>query len=262
MATDPSNKTTNALISIDTEILSIIYKDLASPGVKKVGQALATVFDLCNTLLLPLKLKNARAKALFESQMEQYCAQLEKIPEEKIVEVAPEIGVPILEKLSKTTNRVLSDLYINLLTNASNIDRVTNTHPRFISIIESLTPDEVKILESVKGKRVPFFDLYLKSTPTATTGLHLDRRATKFDTNEVLIMPRNAKLYFQNLEGLSLLYAETRPLTEQEYEEPINALKTRYAKSNANVTGTYVDASRGYYAMTSFGMSFYFACQP
>lgn len=40
-----------------------VYGDLAKPGVQQVGKALETVLGLGNTILWPLALANARARA-------------------------------------------------------------------------------------------------------------------------------------------------------------------------------------------------------
>ncbi|GAB3234914.1 hypothetical protein GCM10027346_24180 [Hymenobacter seoulensis] len=137
---------------MNEKILLGLYDDLAKPGVRKVGKALSTVLGLTNTLLLPVQGVNDANQMLYKYYMEQLRLKLENVPEEKIVEVAPEIGVPIIERLGRTTNLKLSELYINLLANASNVDYATEVHPRFISLIKSLTPNEVLLLERGMGR--------------------------------------------------------------------------------------------------------------
>ena len=100
------------------DILKIIYQDLAQPSVKKVGIALGTVFGLSNTLLLPIKLLNERTKLLFQNNMERYKIKLNEIPEDIICEVPPEIGIPVIEKLTYIQDINISELYINLLAKA------------------------------------------------------------------------------------------------------------------------------------------------
>ena len=80
-------------------LLSDIYGDLLKPGVKQAGKALETIIGLGNTILWPIALGNERARVALERNLEKYRSQLENIPEEGIVAVPAEIGVPIAEKL-------------------------------------------------------------------------------------------------------------------------------------------------------------------
>lgn len=96
-------------------LLKQLYGDLARPGVAQVGKALSTVLGLGNTILWPLSLLNEKAKIALEHNLEKYRKQLEGVPEEKIIPVSPEVGVPVSEKLSYISDNELSDLYTNLL---------------------------------------------------------------------------------------------------------------------------------------------------
>jgi len=164
MTPDASEQITKALINIDAKILTLAYKDLAQPGVQQVGKALSTVLGLGNTVLLPLKLLNEKANYWFSSYMEAYRVRLAEVPPEQVIEVAPELGVPLLEKLEKTTNPTLRDLYIKLLTTASLVDTAALAHPRFIPIIESITPDEARILTYMAEKeaRLPYITVVVQ----------------------------------------------------------------------------------------------------
>ena len=122
----------NELIGIVKEspqILATIYGYLAQPSVKKVGAALETVFEFSTSLLLPLKLLNEKFKLNFEKRLNDYKKKLEQIPEEKICEVNPQIGTPIIEKLSYTTNDEIADLFTSLLAKASSSETVNFAHP-------------------------------------------------------------------------------------------------------------------------------------
>ena len=52
----------------DEKVLRLFYHDFAQPGVRQVGKALSTVLGLGNTALLPVKLVNDKALALYKSQ--------------------------------------------------------------------------------------------------------------------------------------------------------------------------------------------------
>ena len=127
----------NSWLQIAQEALKVpgllreIYGDLARPGVQQVGKALGTVFGLGNTVLWPIHLANERSRIYLEKNLEDYRARLEHLPQEKVVPVAPEIGVPIAEKLTYVRDTKLADMYVTLLAKASNADFVWEAHPSF-----------------------------------------------------------------------------------------------------------------------------------
>lgn len=140
------------LIKSTPNILGVIYQDLAQPSVKAVGNALGTVFEFSTSFLLPVKLLNEKFKLNFKKRLNEYKEKLEEIPEDKRCEVHPQIGTPIIEKLSYTTNDEIADMFTTLLANASNVDMVNNAHPSFVSMIERMSPDEARILSYLKDK--------------------------------------------------------------------------------------------------------------
>ncbi len=135
------------LIKATPNILGQVYGDLAQPSVKAVGNALGTVFEFSTSFLLPVKLLNEKFKLNFTKRLNEYKEKLEQIPEEKQCEVHPQIGTPIIEKLSYTTNEEIADLFTTLLANASNVDMVNTAHPSFVNMIERMSPDEARLLK-------------------------------------------------------------------------------------------------------------------
>ena len=108
----------NNLIEIVKEtpkILTTIYGDLAQPSIRKIGIALETVFEFSTSFLLPLKLQNEKFKLNFEKRLNEYKKKLDGISDEKIIEVNPQIGTPIIERLSYTTNDEIAKMFTNLL---------------------------------------------------------------------------------------------------------------------------------------------------
>lgn len=190
-------------VANSVEVLPLIYKDLAQPSVQKVGKALETVFDLGNTVLLPIKLANERSKYWFDKHMNDYKAKLDTIPDEKICEVPPELGVPLIDRLTYTTNEDIADLFTTLLTKASSIDTANQAHPKFVSIISSLSVDEAKIIKHIKSDILySSLKLYVKENEgykviiSYATGL-------EFDVN--LLFPENMNTYIENLTTLGIL---------------------------------------------------------
>ncbi|MDC5019689.1 hypothetical protein NRA03_18095, partial [Acinetobacter baumannii] len=81
------------------DLLKEIYGDLAKPGVAQVGIALATVIGLLNTCLSPIKFINEKTELKRQKNLEHLAKRLSVIPVENVVEVPPEIAIPIAEKL-------------------------------------------------------------------------------------------------------------------------------------------------------------------
>lgn len=128
------------------EIALEVYKDSLQPAMQTLGKTLGATFEFISIPFMGLQYLNDKVKINLQHRLNQYKANIEKIPEEKHVEVHPELGVPIIQRLSYTTNDDIAQLFITLLTNASNIDMLSLAHPTFISIIDRMSPDEARIL--------------------------------------------------------------------------------------------------------------------
>lgn len=194
------------LVKAGSNVLGQFYQDLAQPSVKAVGQALATVLELCPNSLLSLKLWTEKRKLNFAKRLNEYKEKLEQIPEEKRIEVDTQIGTPIIEKLTYTTNDEIADLFTTLLANASNIDTVNRAHPAFIDIIGRLSEDEARIITYLQKKPyIPFY--YIKDYSFIFDKLvlpHLNP-LTLLEKDDNLIFPKNVNAYFDNLLSLGIL---------------------------------------------------------
>jgi hypothetical protein len=246
-------------------LLVEVYGDLAKPGVRQVGKALETIFGLGNTILWPITLANERLKYALEHNLEKYRKCLEKIPEEKIISISPEIGVPVVEKLSYISDDQLSDLYIQLLAKASNVDTLEHAHPSFVNVINNLTPDEAHLLEYfVTQSDLPF--IYAKSVRIPTQEFILLRDLIVPD--EILrnlSFPQNVDAYFSNLEGLGLIninhiewLTDTNIYDElkKKYTEQFIAIMNSDPKTKGNV----LCFDQGFIRITRYGEKFIQAC--
>lgn len=96
-----------------------VIKAMGLPASKQLGLALGNVFGLLNTATLPFKFANTIANSWYENaiakrNIENLADKMKDIPEEKIKEVEPEIAIPILERLSYTSNSDLANAFANL----------------------------------------------------------------------------------------------------------------------------------------------------
>lgn len=249
------------LIKGTPNVLGQIYSDLASPGVKAVGQALGTVLEFSTSFLLPVKLLNEKFRLNFKKRLTEYEKKLEEISEDKRCEVHPQIGTPIIERLSYTTNDEIADLFTTLLANASNIDMVNTAHPAFVAMIEKLSPDEARIIKYLEGKE----DIQYCDFRGQKENGYIDLRyhLTLIAQNVKLDFPQNINAYLANFVSLGILFdmAGTFRVDETIY----NKIKRVYGFEELKrqlVSTVYKDITleKSYYQITDFGKLFIRAC--
>jgi hypothetical protein len=251
------------LVKETPQILLTIYGDLAQPSVKKVGTALETVFEFSTSLLLPVKLLNEKFKINFEKRLNDYKDKIEQIPEDKLCEVNPQIGTPLIEKLSYTTNDEIADLFTNLLIKASSTDTVNLAHPAFVQLIERLSVDEVRIVKHLLNKdTIPCISLRAQ---LQEVGFHeILRNGTLIQFEIELLFPQNIKTYLDNLTSMGIL--DISHGLQQQSEDVYNPIYEKYAydnvKDNYTKTSAFKDVTKhkSYYQITDFGKAFVCAC--
>ena len=128
-------------------LLKSVYADLLQPSVRRVGLALEDVIGLGNTALYPVQLLNGRTSIALKSNFDKYRKKLEDVLDADIIRVAPEVGVPIAEKLAYVTEPKLSDFYVTLLAKASQRQFAFQAHPGFVKAIDHLSPDDAAMIE-------------------------------------------------------------------------------------------------------------------
>jgi hypothetical protein len=249
-------------------LLPEIYGDLLKPGVKQAGIALETVIGLGNTLLWPFALANARAKIALEKNLEKYREEIKHLPEEKVAPVLPEIGVPILEKLSYVTDEELSDLYVNLLAKASCVDTVQFAHPAFANIINNLSPDEALLLKELdrRGRdSIPYISArWIRKEPREY--IEFAEMLTKLEEVVLLAFPKNLFAYFSNLDGLGIVRIERTALARmdaayRELQEFYLPYFEKYMKENIVDPKNFgSETEYGRIELTPFGKLFLDSC--
>lgn len=263
------NDTTNmdnqvlGLVKAAPNIIGQVYQDLAQPGVQAVGKALGTVFEFSTSFLLPVKLLNEKFRLNFTKWLNDYKKKLEEIPEEKRCEVHPQIGTPIVEKLSYTTNDEIADLFTTLLAKASNIDTANQAHPSFINIIDRLSSDEAKILYHISNEDcIPYCEIRAKLTNRYDI---LESCLTTIEFDLELNYPQNIGAYLSNLVSLGILAGNRDFMVRLNAEEDYARMCENYGLEklrNELVPSKYseVVAKRDFYIITPIGKLFLKAC--
>lgn len=251
------------LVKTTPNILGMVYQDLAQPGVKAVGNALGTVLEFSTSFLLPVKLLNEKFKLNFTKRLNEYREKLEEIPEGKQCEVHPQIGAPIVEKLSYTTNEEIADLFTTLLANASNVDMVNTAHPSFVNMIERMSPDEARLLRYLEGKsEIQYcdFNAYIKEGKGFRT---LFNHVTLLDNEVSFTFPQNIGAYLANFVSLGIL-KDMSPIYKVDKTQ-YNKIRDKYnlkqleAKLVPNVFKS-ISVDESYFEITDFGRLFIKAC--
>lgn len=250
------------------ELLKEIYGDLAKPGVAQVGKALESVLCLGNNVLLPIRLMNEMCRRFEEKKFADIAKRFSSIPIENIVDVRPEIGTPILEKLSYTEDQVLRDMFIELLAKAADKSQVDKAHPAFVGIIENITPDEALFIKSfTKRKSIPYFWIWKKINNDGVFSKTHD-----FIIHEIqgICFPKNIPVYVSNLSGLGIItskddaYIPDTALYDPIFQEIKKNIPDIQIGDVITVDNTHPDgsvfASKGVIELLPFGRSFQDAC--
>jgi hypothetical protein len=246
-------------------VLKEVYGDLAKPGVEQVGKALGTVIGLGNTILWPVALTNAKARIALESNLEKYRKRLEGTLKEEITEVAPEIGVPIGEKIAYVTNEELSDMYIELLAKASTGSSASLAHPSFVNVINNLSPDEAVLLKTLRtDQTLPFVQIRVQISGQNQFQV-LDPLYSPLSKVTGISFPDNLAAYLSNLQGLGILQVRTDIyLADKELYESLEFESKARFKVKEMEDGTEPKMSitfkKGKIDVTPFGGLFLQAC--
>jgi Abortive infection alpha len=241
-------------------LLVEIYGDVAKPGLQQTGKALSTVIGLGNTVLWPIQWANERSRIYLEQNLQEYRERLQHIPTDDIVAVAPEIGVPIAEKLSYVSDKKLADLYITLLTTASKSATVSEAHPSFVNVINNLSPDEAKILEYFVLKENIEYVTAIWQSPTVYN-IAADLIVSN-ELSEKLIYSQNTSAYFSNLAGLGIIsiHSDRQAHNSHEYPKIEAQCKEKFPVEMSPSPDKLLDFKRGLISTTTFGRQFINAC--
>lgn len=192
-----------------------IYKDLAAPGVKQAGKAIATAVSLLNVALTPVTYLDGWSQAIVRANLEKLRKKLQHHPERDIIPVPPELGVPIIEKLFYISDDDLSSMFVNLLKRASISDEAHLAHPSFVNRAANLSPDEARIIHYSKGAKIKFITPFVEveeNTKTvagysSTMNTWRESRAifTGLEEKVTILFPQNMYCYLTNLFSLGIV---------------------------------------------------------
>ena len=231
---------------------------------KKVGAALETVFEFSTSFLLPIKLLNEKFKLNFEKILNDYKDKLNSVSEEYICEVNAQIGTPLIEKLSYTTNDEIADLFTNLLTKASSTKTVNLAHPSFVQLIERLSVDEARIIKHLINMDIVPCITFRAHMKENKGFIEILKNGKMLQFEIELLFPTNITTYLDNLTSMGIIDISHglrtmndniyNPIYEKyEYEK----ISERYTRID---TFSHVEKKTSYFQITNFGKTFIIAC--
>ncbi len=252
------------LVKAGSNVLGQFYQDLAQPSVRALGQALGTVFELCPTSLLSLKIWTEKRKLNFKKRLNEYAKKIEDIPEDKRCEVDTQIGTPIVEKLTYTTNDEIADLFTTLLTNASNTETVNRAHPAFVDIIGRLSEDEAQIIKYLQNcLEIPYCSFRAMQRSENGGFSTIVDHATLLPFKVSLKFPQNISAYISNLISLGILSDENGlfKVDDTEYNQICekHGLESLRGRLVPNIFKA-IEVTKSYFKVTQFGTLFISAC--
>lgn len=156
----------------------------------------------------------------------------------------------------------LRELFANLLAKASNSDTVGVAHPGFINVINSLSPDEAKLLVWLKANvTLPFVAVSVGSEEKDSWARVEDFQFSA-ELSTVVRFADNFAAYASNLEGLGLIeVSRTRRMpNEAAYDAIERRLEKRFANFGSWPDMKEIRFERGIVGFTRYGWLFCNAC--
>lgn len=138
-------------------LINIDFQKQFPEATKKVDTALCKVMDISGDFL-SIILKDNEYIHSFKSK---FLEKIKHIPNEEIVQIVPDIGVPILEKTSYTTSEMKLEAFAESLKKAASIKETNCVHPSLITILVQLTDDDLGFLINIGLKKAKTFP-YIK----------------------------------------------------------------------------------------------------
>jgi hypothetical protein len=177
-----------------------VYDDALAPLAKQVGAIGGDVGKTARLILAPLQ-----ALAHSQDRLDGLFRRMaQRVPEERRIEVVPEISVPAIQALEYLDDKSeLWKILEEILTKAADRESVDLVHPAFVHIARQLAPDEITLLLAAPTAKI-----------TAVDRLDFDRAENKFINRKLLSLdlgglelqsPNQIELLVIHLEKLGLL---------------------------------------------------------
>jgi hypothetical protein len=194
-----------------------LAQDVYSDGVKETLREVSKIgIDAAKTLRLALA--PLQFTAMLQDRVAMYFKRAaDKASVENRVSPAPSLALPILEKLRyQEDGDLLTDIYVELLSAGFDKSRMGDAHPAFLTIISQLSPDEIRLINSLAGSEPKnYFGRVTSEWTQSSKGIdeHLNSSALepiKIDWSlivnpDALLWPAHLQVYIGHLHSLGLI---------------------------------------------------------
>ncbi|MCE0883309.1 Abi-alpha family protein [Pseudomonas putida] len=194
-----------------------VAKEAYSDGVKDTIREISKIgVDAAKTLRLALA--PLQFSAMLQDRVAMYFKRAAlKAPSEHRICPAPCLALPILEKVRyQEDGDLLTEIYVELLSAGFDRSRVGDAHPAFLTIISQLSPDEIRVVDSLaESKPKNYFGRATSEWSNSSKGIvkHLNRQGIKSTDIEwdfvllpdKLLWPMHLQVYIGHLHSLGLL---------------------------------------------------------
>jgi len=176
-----------------------IYRDLAQPAAREVGDALGNVAKAARFFAAPIDFI-----AAYQKRWQNYLARIaDKVPEDNRCVAVPQVVGPAVEGLRYVEeDGILAEMFVNLLARAIDKKRVGEAHPAFSAIIGQLSPDEAVMIWHLRKNQYAVRQSSQYNDQTRTFGPRTTEQ-NDFPLDD-LVYPQNFWLYNDHLHSLSL----------------------------------------------------------
>ncbi len=249
-----------------------LYKDIAHPALSRLGRALGAALDIA---LLPVHFAAypaQRVLLILRANLKSLSERLMQIDESKVQQPANEIAVPSLQRLIYVGDDNIRKLYIELLAKACDSSLDHSAHPSFLRVIESLSPDEAKILPYFREHlSIPciFYKIVFvqtpmegdKASPFLVEGIDMTSDLTGIENSVELRFPENMPLYLTNDVALGILVRHDNSLSDKvKYYAPLERMyydlrEVLRQKGHGGKQYPIMTVQR-HFAVTPFGQAF------
>ncbi len=194
---------------------------------------------------------------------------IEEIPDEKFILPQKRIFVPVIQKLSYSTDEdIIKSAYLKLLESSMTKEKSFTVHPSFVRIIDELCPDEIKILNEVPlfvSSYKPLIDLRMIIGEQEGNGIIQVSNFTDIGYG-ICEYPNKICDYIENMERLKIIEIPSmRTLINKEKYQSLENHPAILEVMEKNISTDSIKISYKFdekcFSLTSFGASFLKCCK-
>lgn len=233
-----------------------VYKDVLKPSAQSLGEILSFLPRTIRLFLSGWEKWLINGEETLKVTAAAIKEKVSQIPADKIVEPEPYVVVPAIQQLSYCQdNKVLCELYANLLVSSMNADTKWNVHPAFLDILKQINPDEAKILMLLKKDMTyPLIDIRLNAP---TVGYHDIVVNYTSVGHSAIDRKRQVSECIDNLSRLGIIrISDSFIIDDSRYDESIRLSEQLFHVPENTTDGWTREYKKHLFELTYFGASF------